>query len=123
MTRAAARAPGVEPHAGAFAAVPVGRLVEVTGELPGIDPRIETHTDPLIGLSPFSTVLVGQPAEAVVAGDRADVGLLAGTNTKAGNLYLAPFGTLSTSTAADADATAARSHPRPVPARRGLPQG
>ncbi|WP_433250555.1 carboxylesterase family protein [Actinomadura nitritigenes] len=54
VTRAAARAPGVEPHAGAFAAVPVGRLVEVTGELPGIDPRIETHTDPLIGLSPLS---------------------------------------------------------------------
>ncbi|MEU6749372.1 hypothetical protein ABZ914_24380 [Spirillospora sp. NPDC046719] len=54
-----------------------------------------------------------QPADAVAAGDGADVDLLAGTNTEEGNLYLAPFGNPSTSTAADADAIAARSHPRP----------
>ncbi|MER6809569.1 hypothetical protein ABT299_09840 [Spirillospora sp. NPDC000708] len=56
-----------------------------------------------------------QPAEAVAAGDGADVDLLAGTNTEEDNLYLAPFGNLSTSTAADVDATAARSHTRPAP--------
>ena len=37
-----------------------------------------------------------------------------GTNTEEGNLYLAPFGSLSTSTTADVDAAAARSHPRPA---------
>lgn len=114
VTRAAARALGVEPRADAFAAIPDRRLVEVAGELSGIDLRTETHTDPLIGLSPFSIVLDRQPAEAVAAGEGADVDLLVGTNTEEGNLYLAPFGNLSTSTAADVDATAARSHPRPA---------
>ncbi|WP_433243113.1 carboxylesterase/lipase family protein [Actinomadura nitritigenes] len=114
VTRAAARALGVEPHADAFAAIPDQRLVEVTGELSGIDLRTETHTDPLIGLSPFSIVLDRQPAEAVAAGQGAYVDLLAGTNAEEGNLYLAPFGNLSTSTAADVDAAAARSHPRPA---------
>ncbi|MEU0571854.1 carboxylesterase family protein [Nonomuraea sp. NPDC005983] len=114
VTRAAAGALGVEPHADAFARIPDGRLVEVMSELSGIDLRTETHTDPLIGLSPFSLVLDRQPAEAVAAGRGAGVDLLVGTNTEEANLYLAPFGNLSTSTAADVDAAAARSHPRPA---------
>jgi para-nitrobenzyl esterase len=55
-----------------------------------------------------------QPAEAVAAGRGAGVDLLVGTNTEEGNLHLAPFGNLSTSTAANVDAAAARSHPRPA---------
>ncbi|MFI9842009.1 carboxylesterase/lipase family protein [Nonomuraea sp. NPDC051941] len=114
VTRAAARSLGIEPHAAAFAGVPDQRLVEVVSELSGIDLRTETHTDPLIGLSAFSIVLDRQPAEAVAAGRGAGVDLLVGTNTEEGNLYLAPFGSLSTSTAADVDAAAARSHPDPA---------
>ncbi|MFB4270033.1 carboxylesterase/lipase family protein [Nonomuraea sp. GTA35] len=113
VTRAAARALGVEPHADAFSCVPDERLVEVMPELSGIDLRTETHTDPLVGLSPLSVVLDRQPADAVAAGRGVGVDLLVGTNTEEGNLYLAPFGNLSTSTAADADAAAARSHPQP----------
>ncbi|MBF8187675.1 carboxylesterase/lipase family protein [Nonomuraea sp. K274] len=114
VTRAAARALGVQPHADAFAGIPDQRLVEVMSELSGIDLRTETNTDPLIGLSSFSIVLDTQPAEAVAAGRGAGVDLLVGTNTEEGNLYLAPFGNLSTSTASDVDAAAARSHPDPA---------
>ncbi|MGN9787744.1 carboxylesterase/lipase family protein [Nonomuraea sp. ZG12] len=114
VTRATAHALGVEPHADAFAGLPDRRLVEVMSELSGIDLRTETHGDPLIGLSPFSVVLDRQPAEAVAAGRGAGVDLLVGTNTEEGNLYLAPFGNLSTSTTADVDAAAARSHPQPA---------
>jgi para-nitrobenzyl esterase len=113
VTRAAAQALGVEPGAGAFAEIPDRSLVEVMPALSGIDLRTETHPDPLIGLSPFSVVLERQPAEAVAAGRGAAVDLMAGTNTEEGNLYLAPFGNLSTSTEADVDVTAARSHPEP----------
>ncbi|WP_327587555.1 carboxylesterase family protein [Nonomuraea sp. NBC_00507] len=113
VTRAAAHALGIEPHADAFAGIPDQRLVEVMPELSGIDLRTETHSDPLIGLSPMSVVLGRQPAEAVAAGRGAGVDLLVGTNTEEGNLYLAPFGSLSTATAADVDAAAARSHPEP----------
>ncbi|MEV0616589.1 carboxylesterase family protein [Nonomuraea sp. NPDC050404] len=114
VTHAAARALGVEPHAGAFEDIPDRRLVEVMSELPGIDLRTATHFDPLIGLSPFSLVLDRQPAEAVAAGRGGGVDLLVGTNTEEGNLYLAPFGNLSGSTAADVEAAAARSHPEPA---------
>ncbi|MED7929542.1 carboxylesterase family protein [Nonomuraea sp. LP-02] len=114
VTRAAAHALGVEPHADAFAGIPDRRLVEVMPELSGIDLQTETHSDPLIGLSPFSIVLDRQPAEAVAAGRGAGVDLLVGTNAEEGNLYLAPFRNLSTSTAADVDAAAARSHPQPA---------
>ncbi|GIH64478.1 carboxylesterase/lipase family protein [Microbispora siamensis] len=114
VTRAAAHALGVEAHADAFAGIPDLRLVEVMPELSGIDLRTDTHSDPLIGLSPFSIVLDRQPAEAVAAGRGDGVDLLVGTNTEEGNLYLAPFGNLSTSTAADVHAAAARSHPRPA---------
>ncbi|MEU8393819.1 carboxylesterase family protein [Nonomuraea sp. NPDC048892] len=113
VTRAAAAALGVEPRAESFADVPDRRLVEVIPELSGIDLRTATHYDPLIGLSPFSVVLDQQPAEAVAAGRGAAVDLLAGTTTEEGNLYLAPFGTLSSSTDADVTAAATRSHPEP----------
>ncbi|PZG14900.1 carboxylesterase/lipase family protein [Nonomuraea aridisoli] len=114
VTHAAARALGVEPRAEAFSGVPDRRLVEVMPELSGLDLRTETHNDPLIGLSPFSLVLDRQPAEAVAAGRGAAVDLLVGTNTEEGNLYLAPFGNLAASTAADVDAAAARSHREPA---------
>lgn len=80
----------------------------------GIDPRTETHSDPLIGLGPFSLGLDTQPATSVAAGLGADVDLLIGTNTEEGNLYPVPVGQYSTSTAGDVDAAAARSHPDPA---------
>ena len=58
-----------------------GRLNKVHGVL-----RTETHTDPLLGLSPFSLVLDQQPADAVAAGHGADVDLLVGTNEEEANL-------------------------------------
>ncbi len=109
VTRAAAQALGVDPDAESFAAIPDRRLIEIMPALSGIDLRTETHPDPLIGLSPFSVVLERQPAEAVAP----SVDLMVGTTTEEGNLYLAPFGNLSTATEADVDATAGRSHPDP----------
>ncbi|MZE76943.1 carboxylesterase/lipase family protein [Streptomyces xinghaiensis] len=114
VTRAAAGVLGIEPHADAFAGISDERLVEAASRLAGIDLRTETHRDPLIGLSPFSLVLGTQPAESVAAGLGADVDLLIGTNTEEGNLYLAPVGAYSTSTAEDVHAAAARSHPDPA---------
>ncbi|MDX3358443.1 carboxylesterase/lipase family protein [Streptomyces sp. ME02-6978.2a] len=114
VTRAAAEALGVEPRADAFAAVPDERFVEIMPKLAGIDLRTETHSDPLIGLSPFSLVLDVQPADAVAAGAAEGVDLLVGTNSEEGNLYLAPMGNYSTSTDADVDAAAARSHRDPA---------
>ncbi|MCO5995670.1 carboxylesterase/lipase family protein [Actinoallomurus rhizosphaericola] len=114
VTRAAAQALGVEPHADAFADVSDDRLVEAASRLAGIDLRSETHRDPLIGLSPFSLVLDTQPAESVAAGLGTDVDLLIGTNTEEGNLYLVPVGEYSTSTAGDVEDAAARSHPDPA---------
>ncbi len=114
VTRAAADLLGVRPDDDAFAQIPDDRLVEAASKLAGIDLRTGTHRDPLIGLSPFSLVLDTQPAESVAAGLGADVDLLIGTNTEEGNLYLAPVGRYSTSTASDVDAAAARSHPDPA---------
>ncbi|WP_433190176.1 carboxylesterase/lipase family protein [Actinoallomurus sp. CA-150999] len=114
VTRAAAEALGIEPHADAFADVSDDRLVEAASQLAGIDLRSETHRDPLIGLSPFSLVLDTQPAESVAAGLSADIDLLIGTNTEEGNLYLVPVDKYSTSTARDVDDTAARAHPNPA---------
>ncbi|MEU0940704.1 carboxylesterase family protein [Embleya sp. NPDC005971] len=113
VTEAAADALGIEPRVEDFAEISDERLVEAAGRLAGIDLRTETHGDPLIGLSPFSLVLDTQPAEAVAAGLSADVDLLVGINSEEGNLYLAPVGRYSTSTAADVDAAAAASHPDP----------
>ncbi|MFE6449038.1 carboxylesterase/lipase family protein [Nocardiopsis dassonvillei] len=114
VTGAAAELLGVRPRADAFAQISDDRLVEAASELAGIDLRTGTHHDPLIGLSPFSLVLDTQPAASVAAGLGADVDLLIGTNTEEGNLYLAPVGAYSTSTASDVDAAAARSHPDPA---------
>ncbi|MEV8392581.1 MULTISPECIES: carboxylesterase family protein [unclassified Streptomyces] len=114
VTGAAAEALGVEPHADAFAEISDERLVEAASRLAGIDLRTETHRDPLIGLSPFSLVLDTQPAASVAAGLGAGVDLLIGTNTEEGNLYLAPMGHYSTSTAMDVDVAAARSHADPA---------
>ncbi|MEV1248436.1 carboxylesterase/lipase family protein [Nonomuraea sp. NPDC050022] len=114
VTKAAAEALGIEPHAGAFADVSDERLVEAASRLAGIDLRTDTHGDPLIGLSPFSLVLDTQPAASVAVGLSADVDLLVGTNTEEGNLYLVPVGKYATSTASDVDEAAARSHPDPA---------
>jgi para-nitrobenzyl esterase len=114
VTGAAAEVLGVRPHVDAFARISDDRLVEAASRLPGIDLRTGTHHDPLIGLSPFSLVLDTQPAASVASGLGADVDLLIGTNTEEGNLYLAPVGAYSTSTASDVDAAAARSHPDPA---------
>ncbi|MEV0403152.1 carboxylesterase family protein [Actinoallomurus sp. NPDC050550] len=114
VTRAAAEALGIEPHADAFADVSDDRLVEAASQLAGIDLQSETHRDPLIGLSPFSLVFDTQPAESVAAGLSADIDLLIGTNTEEGNLYLVPVDKYSTSTARDVDDTAARAHPNPA---------
>ncbi|OKH99392.1 carboxylesterase [Streptomyces sp. CB02923] len=114
VTRAAAAALGVEPHADAFADIGDERLVEAAARLAGIDLRTATHRDPLLGLSPFGLVLDTQPAVSVAAGSGRGVDLLVGTNAEEGNLYLSPVGRYSTSTAADVEAVAARSHPDPV---------
>ncbi|MFC8826970.1 carboxylesterase/lipase family protein [Streptomyces sp. NPDC057137] len=103
VTRTAAAALGVAPTAAAFADVPDERLVEVVPELGGLDLRTAERADPLMGLSPFSLVLERQPAESRLA----DVDLLVGTNGEEGNLYLAPQGNFTTSTAQDVRSAAA----------------
>ncbi|GAA4640473.1 carboxylesterase family protein [Actinoallomurus vinaceus] len=114
VTKAAAETLGIEPHVDAFADISDDRLVEAASRLAGIDLQTESHSDPLIGLSPFSLVLDTQPAESVAAGLSSDIDLLIGTNAEEGNLYLVPVGKYSTSTAADVDDVAARSHPDPA---------
>nr|WP_268844430.1 carboxylesterase family protein [Streptoalloteichus hindustanus] len=108
VTRAAATALGVAPTAAGFAAVPDDRLVRLVPELGGLDPRAE-RSAPAIRLTPCGPVLDQQPAESPLA----DVDLLVGTNAEEGNLYLAPQGNLTTSTAEDVRETAARAHPDP----------
>ncbi|MEU3648368.1 carboxylesterase family protein [Lentzea sp. NPDC034063] len=110
VTRAAAEYLGIEASAQAFAEISDERLVETASKLAGIDLRTATHTDPLVGLSPFSLVLGAQPADATLA----EVDLLIGTNAEEGNLYLVPFGKYDSSTSADVDAIAAKAHPDPV---------
>ncbi|AXK34226.1 carboxylesterase/lipase family protein [Streptomyces armeniacus] len=116
VTRAAAVELGIgperTPRVEDFAELPDERLVEAAARLAGIDLRTETHTDPLVGLSPFSLVLGTQPAET--AGVGAGVDLLLGTNAEEGNLYLAPAGKYAGSTEADVAEAAARSHPDPA---------
>ncbi|MFF4820823.1 carboxylesterase/lipase family protein [Kitasatospora sp. NPDC001309] len=106
VTAAAAAALGVEPTAGAFAAVPDERLVAVLPELTGLDLRTGTAVDPLAGLSPLGLVLPVQPADALAAGPARDVDLLIGTNTEEANLYLAPQGELESTTEAGLRAAA-----------------
>ncbi|WP_329065885.1 carboxylesterase/lipase family protein [Amycolatopsis sp. NBC_01480] len=99
VTAAAAAALGVEPVAEAFAPIPDERFLAILPTLAGLDLRTETATDPLAGLSPFSLVLPVQPADGLAAGPAPDVGLLLGTNTEEGNLYLVPQGKLGSSAA------------------------
>jgi para-nitrobenzyl esterase len=103
----------IDPTAAAFAAIPDERIVAAMAELAGVDLAIDGLFDPLVGLSAFSIVRDEQPADAVAAGASADVDLLVGRNSEEGNLYLAPLGRLTPSTAADVHAAAARSHNDP----------
>ncbi|MEV0698325.1 carboxylesterase family protein [Saccharopolyspora sp. NPDC050389] len=112
VTHAAAGALGIEPTVAAFAQVRDERFVDVM--LGGLDLRTSTRFDPLLGLSAFSLVLDRQPAEAVAAGAGLDVALVVGANTEEGNLYLAPQGKMTTSTAEDVHDTAAGVHDDPV---------
>ncbi|MBO8200852.1 carboxylesterase/lipase family protein [Streptomyces smyrnaeus] len=114
VTAAAAEALGIAPHVEAFTRISDRRLVDIVPDLTGIDLRTATDSDPLIGLSPFSVVLGRQPADSVADGRGADIDLLIGTNAEEAHLYLAPFGALSTSTAADVEATAALFRPDPA---------
>jgi para-nitrobenzyl esterase len=114
VTRAAAKALGIAPRVDAFAKVSDERLLEAASRLAGIDLQTETHSDPLVGLSPFSLVLDTQPAQSVADGLSIDIDLLIGTNAEEGNLYLVPVDKYSNSTARDVDVTAARSHPDPA---------
>ncbi|KUF14702.1 carboxylesterase/lipase family protein [Streptomyces silvensis] len=115
VTEAAARALGVAPDAGAFAAVPDERLVGVVPDLTGLDLRTATRPDPLVGLSPLAPVLAEQAAHTLAARTGPlDVDLLVGTTAQEGNLYLVPQGAYAASTAADVEATAARSRRRPA---------
>lgn len=109
VTRAAAAALGVEPSVAGFEAVPDERLVEIMPGLTGLDLQIAGEFDPLVGLTPFDVVLERQPADS----DLAEVDLLVGSNAEEGNLYLAPQGNLTTSTAADVRELAARVHQDP----------
>ncbi|MFE2461708.1 carboxylesterase/lipase family protein [Streptomyces sp. NPDC059402] len=114
VTAGAASELGVAPRAEAFARITDERLLEIVPGLSAIDLRTTTAGDPLIGLGPFSVVLERQPADAVADGQGASVDLLIGTNAEEGNLYLAPFGTLATTTTADVEATAALFRPDPA---------
>jgi para-nitrobenzyl esterase len=114
VTHALAEAVGIEPTLANFAEVPDQRLVESVSRLAGLELRTRTRIDPLVGLSPFSLVLDRQPAEAIRVGGGAKVDLIVGLNSEEGNLYLAPQGQLSASTAADVQETAARAHADPA---------
>ncbi len=72
--------------------------------LAGLDLRTGERFDPLLGLSPFSLVLEEQPARQLSP----DVGLLIGTNTQEGNLYLVPQGHFDSSTRDDVERLAAQ---------------
>ncbi|MBP2472341.1 para-nitrobenzyl esterase [Crossiella equi] len=104
VTRAAAGALGIAPTAEAFAGIPDERLLETFPILSTVDLRTDTAFDPLVGLSPFSLVL---PLGELTASHAGNVGLLIGTNTEEGNLYLVPQGKFESSTAADVHAVAA----------------
>ncbi|MFB7631631.1 carboxylesterase/lipase family protein [Streptomyces sp. NPDC056149] len=103
VTHAAAATLGIAPTAAAFADVPDDQLIALIAKLNGLDLRTPERDDPLMGLSPFSLVRERQPAESPLT----RVDLLVGTNAEEANLYLAPQGNLTTSTAEDVRRTAA----------------
>ncbi|MFI6703857.1 carboxylesterase/lipase family protein [Streptomyces sp. NPDC050509] len=113
VTDAAARALEIRPRLDAFAALSDERFVEIMPRLAGIDLTTPTHLDPLAGLSPFSVVLERQPAHTLAA-HAYGVDLLAGVNSEEGNLYLAPQGLLTSTTAADLADLAARTDRAPA---------
>lgn len=104
VTTAAATALGVEPTVEGFAGLSEESLIEVVPKLAGLELRTDVRFDPLVGLSPFSIVAERQPAQAV----NPAVGLLIGTTSEEGNLYLAPQGRLDDSTQPDVHELAAR---------------
>ncbi|MEV0669075.1 carboxylesterase family protein [Mycobacterium sp. NPDC050441] len=104
VSRVAAEALGVEPTAAGFDRLSDDALVEAVPKLSGLDLRTERSFDPLLGLSPFSLVLAEQPALQLDP----EVGLLIGTNTEEGNLYLVPQGHLDSSTRGDVEHLAAQ---------------
>lgn len=114
VTGEAARRLGIEATAAAFAEVSDEQLVDVAGQLAGIDLNTDGARDPLVGLSPFSLVGEAQPAEAVAAGLAADIDVMIGTNAEEGNLYLVPFGKYRNSTEQDVLRIAERAHPKPA---------
>nr|WP_254849344.1 carboxylesterase family protein [Mycobacterium sp. GA-1841] len=104
VSLAAAAALDLEPTVAAFDRLTDDQLVEVVAEVSGLDLRTEASFDPLLGLSAFSLVLEEQPAQRL----NPAVGLLIGTNTEEGNLYLVPQGLVNTSTRDDVEQIAAR---------------
>lgn len=123
VTAEAARRLGVEATAAAFAEVSDEQLVDVAGQLAGIDLDTDHARDPLVGLSPFSLVSEIQPADAVASGLAADIDVMIGTNAEEGHLYLVPFGTYRNSTAQDVFRTAERAHPEPAELVRAYERG
>jgi para-nitrobenzyl esterase len=115
VTKAAATVLGADATAESFARIADDDFVAVLPKLAGLDLRTESAIDPLQGLSPFSVVLPGQPADSLANGPAADVNLLIGTNAEEGHLYLAPQGNLDASELADVAAAAARAHADPQP--------
>nr|WP_235718496.1 carboxylesterase family protein [Mycolicibacterium goodii] len=105
----AAEVLGIDPVLDDFARIPDERLTGVVAELAGLDLRTADRFDPLVGLSPFSLVADGQPA----ADAHPDLGVLIGTTSEEGNLYLVPQGQFASSTAEDVRALAARVHTDP----------
>ena len=114
VTHEVARRLGIEATAAAFAEVSDEQLVDVAGQLAGIDLDTDRARDPLVGLSPFSLVSDVQPAQGVASGPGADVDLMVGSNAEEGHLYLVPFGTYRESTDQDVLRTAQRAHPEPA---------
>ncbi|MEW2482333.1 carboxylesterase family protein [Mycobacterium sp. NPDC049093] len=104
VSRAAAKVLDVEATVIGFDALSDEQLVEAISELARLDLRTEGRFDPLLGLSPFSLVLTEQPARQL----NPAVGLLIGTNTEEGNLYLVPQGTFDSSTRDDVERLAAQ---------------
>ena len=104
VSRAAAEVLDVEATVTGFDPLSDEQLVEAIPELAGLDLRTEGRFDPLLGLSPFSLVLAEQPARQL----NPDVGLLIGTNTEEGNLYLVPQGNFDSSTRDDVERLAAQ---------------
>lgn len=114
VTRALADALSIPPTVEAFAGISDDKLVAALPSVAGIDLTAHGEPDPLLGLTAFGLVhgtetLPRQPA-AIPAHD---VGLMLGTTTEEGNLYLVPNGAFDTTKPDDVLATAAKGHRDP----------